>query len=96
MFASSRSQKPGLWRYAMGFFVLVTCLRVWVGPAPVLESAKAQIPDSAQQRNQMIEAAKRTSELLAEIKHILASGTLNVRIAGADNTGTDKSAGVSK
>ena len=89
MFSSSQHKKPAWLRYAIGLFIAVTCLRVWVGPMPVLESAQAQIPDSALQRKQAIATAKRTNQLLAEIKQILATGTLNVRILGADNTGAD-------
>ncbi len=92
MSSPSQPKKPALLRYAIGLFVAVTCLRVWVAPIPVLESAQAQIPDSALQRRQVIETAKRTNQLLTEIKQILVTGTLNVRILGADNTGADNRA----
>lgn len=72
-----------------GFFVLLTCIRVWVGPAAILEQAQAQIPDSGKQRKLLVEEARRTNQLLTEIKLLLETRTFNVRIQGADNqTGT--------
>ncbi len=68
-----------------GFFVLLTCIRVWVGPAAILEQAQAQIPDSGKQRKLLVEEARRTNQLLTEIKLLLETCTFNVRIQGADN-----------
>lgn len=70
---------------AATLFVLLTCLRVWVGPFPILREARAQIPDSGLQRKLLLEEAQRTNQLLSDIKRILESGDLNVRIKGADN-----------
>ena len=67
------------------FFVILTCLRIWLGPFPVLERAEAQIPDAGLQRKQLVEAAQRTNELLSDIKRILETQTLHVRLQGADN-----------
>ena len=69
----------------IGFTVLATCLRVWTGPVALIDTAAAQIPDSAAQRIQLLEETRRTNELLTQIKQILERGPLNVRIAGADN-----------
>ena len=69
------------------FFVILTCLRIWLGPFPVLERAEAQIPDAGLQRKQLVEAAQRTNELLSDIKRILETQTLHVRLQGADNQG---------
>jgi len=69
------------------FFVILTCLRIWLGPFPLLERAEAQIPDAGLQRKQLVEAAQRTNELLSDIKRILESQTLHVRLEGADNQG---------
>jgi len=87
---SYQHREVGLLRAGLIVFVLASCLRVWVGPVPVLETARAQIPDTGLQRKQIIEASRRTNELLTEIKQLLATGTLNVRIVGADHTSTDK------
>jgi len=89
MFTSSQRQNEGFLRSLIILFVLVTCIRVWLGPVPLLSSAEAQLPDSALQRVKLIEATQRTNELLAGIKHLLSDGTLNVRIDGADNTRAD-------
>lgn len=90
---SYQHRKVGLLRAGIIVFVLASCLRAWVGSVPVLATARAQIPDSGLQRKQVIEASRRTNELLTEIKQLLATGTFNVRIVGADNTSTDKKAG---
>jgi len=83
----ARYQPPlrGWMRGLIGFTVLVTCLRVWTGPVALVDTVSAQIPDSAAQRKLMLEEARRTNELLTQIKEILERGPLNVRIAGADN-----------
>ena len=41
----------------------------------------------------MVDEIRRTNQLLEEIKQILSSDTLNVRIQGADNASTDNKAG---
>lgn len=66
-------------------FVFVTCLRVWTGPVSILNEAQAQLPDSALQRKHILEETRKTNRLLTEIKQILRSETLHVRIQGADN-----------
>jgi hypothetical protein len=68
-------------------FVALTCLRIWLGPFPLLERAEAQIPDAGLQRKQILDEAKHTNELLSDIKRILESQTLHVRLEGADNQG---------
>jgi len=50
-----------------------------------VEPAQAQLPDPALQRVRMLEEARRTNELLAEIKALLEKHTFNVRMQGADN-----------
>ena len=79
------SHKGRFWRGAIGLFLLLTCIRVWHGPEPILEPAQAQIPDSGLQRRRILEEAKRTNRLLSDIKRLLETGTLNVRIQRADN-----------
>ena len=68
-------------------FVVLTCLRIWLGPFPLLERAEAQIPDAGLQRKQLVDEARRSNELLSDIKRILESQTLHVRLEGADNQG---------
>jgi len=58
-----------------------------MGPLPVLETAYGQIPDAGLQRKLLLEEAKTTNQLLGEIKQLLATGTLHVRLEGADNLG---------
>ena len=64
---------------------LLTCLRVWIGPLPTLETAQAQIPDSGLQRKLLLDEAQRTNQLLTEIRDLLAKPSLNARPHGADN-----------
>lgn len=66
-------------------FLLFSALRSWVGTPAMLDSATAQIPDSLAQRRQMIDETKITNQHLSDIKRILETGTLHVRLAGADN-----------
>lgn len=68
--------------------IVATCIRVWLIPGgEVLPRAQAQIPDSGMQRKQILSAAQRTNELLTQIADILGSGTIQVRLVDADNTG---------
>lgn len=81
----SKRRFAALARGVLWMIVGMTVLRVWFGTSPALPSAQAQIPDPAKQRLTLLKETKRTNQLLAEIKAILQGGTLNVRIAGADN-----------
>lgn len=65
--------------------VLLTCLRVWIGPVDILNKAQAQLPDSAKQRIMLLNETKQTNRLLSEIKQILRNETLHVRLQTADN-----------
>lgn len=69
----------------LGAIALLTCVRVWVSPMPLIEPARAQIPDSGAQRQRLLEEARNTNRLLAEIKQLLQDHTFNVRLQGADN-----------
>jgi len=81
----SQHQKPRIAQWFVGALLLLTCFRVWTGPEPLLPKAQAQIPDSAAQRQKLIEEVQRANELLTQIKDALTDGTLNVRLRGADN-----------
>jgi len=72
-------------RVPIGLLILVTCLRVWVGPMPVLPEAKGQLANPASQRQLVLEEARRSNRLLEDIKKLLQDHTFNVRVAGADN-----------
>jgi len=72
-------------RAIVALFIILTCLRVWIGPFPILSEARAQIPDAGLQRKLLLEEAQRTNQLLGDIKRVLESGDLHVRIKGADN-----------
>ena len=78
-------QRGRLVRGVVSLAILAICIRIWTGPASVIEPAQAQLPDSAMQRRELLEEAKRTNQLLGQIRQLLQSHTFNVRIAGADN-----------
>lgn len=67
------------------FVVLLTCLRVWLGPMAIVEPAYAQIPDPGMQRKQLLEETRKSNRLLTEIQQLLKTHTFNVRVQGADN-----------
>jgi len=72
---------------------VLTVLRVWCGVSPALPEAAAQIPDAGKQRLALVQQVERTNALLSDIKGLLEQGTLNVRLAGADNP-SDRGAGL--
>lgn len=65
-------------------FVLLTCLRIWTGPFALETGAAAQLPNPAAQRATALTEARRTNELLTEIRDLLREGTLHVRLEQAD------------
>ena len=86
MSARPTSSRPRSWgRDAIGLLILLTCFRVWISPAPMLETARAQIPDSGMQRKLLLDETRQTNQLLRDIRQLLKEHTLNVRIRGADN-----------
>lgn len=78
-------RRRSTWTGVVGVLLLLACLRAWFGPFALVEPALAQIPDSGLQRKQILEEARRTNQLLEEIKKILQEHTLNVRLRSADN-----------
>lgn len=76
-------------RWLVSAVLIATCVRVWLIPGDaMLPRAQAQIPDSGLQRKQLVDAAHRTNDLLAQIVDILGSRTIQVRVVDTDNTGT--------
>ena len=79
----------GLLRVLQGVWiaaVLLTCVRVWVAPGPLLPQAQAQIPDPAVQRNLALQETRRTNQLLEKLIKTLETRTLKVRIEDADKS----------
>lgn len=65
--------------------VLVVCTAMFViGPLRLVEPALAQIPDSGLQRKQLLDEARRTNQLLSEIKQQLT--TIARDCAGGEST----------
>lgn len=72
-------------RAALLLLALATFAKVWLGPFSLTSEALGQIPDSGAQRKLLIDEARRTNELLQDIKQILTEKTINVRVQSADN-----------
>lgn len=72
-----------IWRFLNGsamVLVMATCLGVWFRTGPLTSTAEAQVPNAGLQRKQLLEAQQRTVKLLEEIKAILETKTMTVRI----------------
>ena len=81
MFADSSSRAVRLAQVVVVGFVLVTCLKVWLGPGRVVERAYGQVPNAAAQRIGIIDEIRKTNQLLEQIKEALKTETFDVRIA---------------
>ncbi len=60
--------------------LVLTGLRVWLGPIAPESTAMAQLPNAGAKQNEQIEEARKTNALLTEIRDLLKSGTLNVKV----------------
>ena len=65
-------------------FVLLTCLRVWIGPVCFVEPADAQMADPISQRRQILDETRRTNQLLTDIAKTMKTHIFKVSIEGAD------------
>lgn len=79
----SKRVSPG--RAMLIVFLVLTCWRVWFGPADVLPTAAAQIPDSGLQRKLLIEEVRKTNQLLTTLGQTITSHVFKVRVMGTDN-----------
>lgn len=64
--------------------IVATCIRVWIGPEPIVPTAQAQIPNAGTQRLELITEVRKTNEMLFRIATLLETGTLKVEMAGTD------------
>jgi hypothetical protein len=83
----SMERPARLLRIAAAAFLVLTLLKVWVQPRGLLPEARAQIPDAAAQRNELMEQAKRTNQLLTDILEVLRAQPFKVESVGTDKTG---------
>ena len=68
----------------------VIVVELWVGLPSSVPSAIAQIPDTALQRENILDEAKKTNRLLEKILDHLKSGTVKVKSESADKRGGKK------
>ena len=72
-------------RWAVTTLFIITFARVWLPSVTEPAAAEAQIPDAGAQRVQLVEEARRTNEILTEIRDILRKEPLQVIVRSADN-----------
>ena len=68
-------------------FVLLTCLRVWLGPFGAEPIAEAQITNAGAQRKQIVTNTQQSAELLGELKALvqsMKSHTFQVKVVAAE------------
>ena len=75
----------GAYRWAFLILMMLTLAKVWLPAATEPVTAEAQIPDAGAQRVQLVEEARRTNEILIEIRDILRKEPLQVVVRSADN-----------
>lgn len=80
---SVRGSRARRWTVATLF--VLTLAKVWLPAVTEPVAAEAQIPDAGAQRVQLVEEARRTNEILAEIRDILRKEPLQVIVRSADN-----------
>ncbi len=73
-----------LFRSIITIILVLTCLKVWLGPADIIQPAVAQIPNSGQQRYDMIDELKRVNKQLSELIAVMKTHTIKVQMAGGD------------
>lgn len=78
-------------RVALGAFLVLTCLRVWVGPGDWTPRAYAQIPNAGSQRADLLQEVRKTNQLLQEVLTILRTQSVKVEIQGLAGPGDGKS-----
>lgn len=76
----------GALRLLVAGAIAATCVRVWLGPGPMVPQASAQIPDAGLQRREVLAETRRTNQLLEQILRTLQTGTIQVRLEGTDNS----------
>lgn len=81
-------RRPSFWKLGLGVLCVATCLKTWFPSERVLPAAEAQVPNPADQRRDLVRATQRTNELLTDIKRLLESGKLQVRVEATDNLPT--------
>ena len=77
-------------RVVIGVFLLLTCIRAWVGQGTTASRAYAQIPDSGMQRKVLIDEIRKTNQLITQLAATMKTHTFKVRIEGTDKQATTK------
>jgi hypothetical protein len=85
MCAQNDSRSSSILKKLWVALIVVTCLRVWLGPIQALDRAQAQVlPNPADQRVATLQEARRTNQLLEKLISTLETRTLKVRIEDND------------
>ncbi len=70
---------------ALAFALVVIALGLWDGRSTTPPAALGQIPDTAMQRHQLLEEARRTNQLLSAILEHLRTEPIRVQSATTTN-----------
>ena len=69
------------YRVLLIFLAVATLWRVWL-PSPQLPAAYGQIPDSGKQRQEILDEARRTNQLLMAVGNASSSEAVNIMRPG--------------
>jgi len=69
---------------AITVLLTVIAVELWGGRPSMLPAARAQIPDTAAQTQQLIVESKRTNQLLGQILDHLRTKPIKVQMVGTD------------
>ena len=70
-------------RVIAGVLLVLTGVRVWVGPDAWSARAQAQIPNAGTQRADLLSEVSRTNQLLQEVLDTLRTKTIKVEVQDA-------------
>lgn len=73
----------------IAMLLVVIAVELWGTQPSSLPTAQAQIPDSGRQRMEMIDEARRTNDLLAEILGHLRTKPVKVQMESTDSSRDD-------
>jgi len=79
-------------RYTRGLLTVIAgllfvlAIELWAMAPPMLSDARAQIPDSGEQRLKMLQQQQETNRLLKQIVTIMQSEPIKVTVVGTDKT----------
>jgi hypothetical protein len=77
-------------RFVLVFVLALTVMKVWMSPAPLIDTAQAQIPDAGTQRRELVDEMRRTNALLQQLSDTIQTQTFKVRVEGLDKVAAER------